>query len=152
MSVRNEAWNDGLRAQAGGAAGTALVLLLGVTAVLGWNYHRNYQVDRSTEKTQRPFAQYATKDLAIMAEGYRVALAEAKSKQIGGRVGTKERHFFNDQIEEFERVQRQTRRVRDRAIDVKEVQDKLTLLEAEQLRRTKPGGLAMIHLTRLFRI
>ena len=154
MSAGNDSWNSDsrLRAQAGGSAASALLLLLVAAAVLGWNYHRNYQIDRSTEVTVRPFAKFATKDLAIMADGYRVALAEAKSKQIDGRVSTTERHFFDEKIEEFERVQRETRRVRDRAIAVKEVQDKLDLIEAEQRRRSQPGGLARIHLKRFFRI
>jgi hypothetical protein len=35
---------------------------------------------------------------------------------------------------------------------VKEIQYKLGLIEAEQGRRAQPGGIAMIHITRLFRI
>ena len=140
------------RSRAGGAVGSALLLLLVAAAALGWNYHRNYQIDRENEPSQRPFARFATKDLAAMAEGYRIALAEARTKQIGGRVATQDRHFFGDQIKEFERVQRESRRVRDRAIDVKEIQSKLDLIEGEQGRRARPGEVAMIHLTRLFRI
>ena len=140
------------RAQAGGAVASVLLVLVVAAAVLGWNYHRNYEIDHSVRKTQRPFAKYATKDLAIMAEGYRIAVAEAKARQVGGRVGTQDRRYFDEKIQEFERVQRETRLVRDRAIAVREVQDKLDQIEAEQRRRSGFGGIAMIHLERLFRI
>jgi len=140
------------RAQAGSSAIVALLLLLVVAAALGWNYHRNYQIDQSADGGGRPFAKFSTEDLALMAEGYRLELAEAKQKQIGGRVGTQDRHFFDEKIQEFERVQRETRRVRDRSIAVKEIQDKLDLVEAEQRRRVRVGGVARVHLERLFRI
>jgi hypothetical protein len=154
MSIRNSNRRSRSRteAQAGGAVVSVLVVLVVAAGVLGWNYQRNYELDQSVRTSDRPYAKYQTKDLDLMAEGYRVALAEAKSKQIHERVATQNRHHFSDKIQEFERVQRATRVIRDSAIAVKEVQDTLAQIEAEQQRRSGFGGIAMIHLERLFRI
>jgi hypothetical protein len=152
ISKGNRRSRSPAEAQAGGVVVSVLVVLVVAAAVLGWNYQRNYERDQSVRTSDKPYAKYQTKDLDLMAEGYRIALAEAKSKQSGERVGTQNRHHFADKIQEFERVQRATRIVRDQAIAVKEVQDTLAQIEAEQLRRNGFGGVAMIHLERLFRI
>ena len=79
-------------------------------------------------------------------------LSSAQSKQSGGRVRTRERYRFSAQIKEFERVQQETRKVRERAIDVAEIQSNIDALESEQQRRASPSGDIMLHVTRLFRI
>jgi hypothetical protein len=140
------------RRQWGGAVVLVLLLLLVLGAALGYNYARNYGIDREEEKQSRPFARYSTENLAIMAEGYRIELGTAEKKQLGGRVQTRERYYFGDKVKEFERVQGETRRVRDRAIAVAEIRETLAQLEAEQERRSSGGQALTTHLTRMFRI
>lgn len=140
------------RRQAGGAAVPVLLLLLVIGGALGWNYNRNLQIERAEDKGKRPYVRYAPDDLAVLAEGYRQAIVEAEASQIGGRVATRDRYHFDAQIREFERVQRETRKVRDRAVQFAELKRSLEEVEQEQRRRRVAGADAMMHLKRLFRI
>lgn len=140
------------RREQGGATGPVLIILLILASALGVNYYRNYATDQENEATKRPFANYPTSELPVLLEAYQMALREARSKQVGGRVQTRERYRFTAQIEEFERVQRETRKVRERAIDVAEIQTNIDALETERQHRASSSGEIMLHVTRLFRI
>ena len=129
-----------------------LLLLLVLGSALGFNYARNYRIDREDEKHSRPFAKYSTENLATIADGYRIELGAAEKRQLGGRVKTRDLYHFGDKVKEFERVQSETRRVRDRAIAVAEIRETLAKLEAEQERRASGGMGLTTHLTRMFRI
>lgn len=140
------------RRQAGGTIATVLALLLLASGLLGWNYYRNYQIDQQDEKRNRPFAAFSTKDLDVMAEGYRIELGAARPNSGNTRVATRERFHFGEQVKEFERVQQQTRQVRDRNIQLAQIEAELAQLEAEITLREQRGSMAMVHMKRMFRI
>ena len=135
----------------GNAVVAVLVLLLIVAAALGGNYVRNAQADAQDEKKSRPYAKYQIGDLEVLAEGYRMELATAEKRHGGRRVSTRTRHHFRDQVQEFERVQRETRKVRDQAIEVAQVRADLKEIEDEISGRQTPGSGAKLHLERMFR-
>lgn len=138
---------------AGGAAIPVLFLLLVLGGALGWNYDRNCRIDREQEKKTRPFARYPTADLPVLEEGYRLELEQAQAKQGARRVQARDRYRLAEQIEEFERVQREARKARSRAVDVAEIQANIDALEAEQARRAAgPPNPALVHITRMFRL
>lgn len=136
---------------AGNVVVPALLLLLGLAGALGWNYHRNYQLEQQQAKS-RPFSALSTQDLALMAAGYRQELAGTSVGSGAKRVATTQRYHFGDQVKEFERVQRETRRVRDRQTGRAQIEADLAQLEAEQLLRANSTADAVVHLTRLFSI
>jgi len=141
------------RKRRGGSAVPIVILLLLVLAGgLGWNYHRNARIDQQTEQKSRPYAAMSTPDLSVMIEGYRQELAAASASAGRTRVATRERYHFGEQIKEFERVQHETRRIRDRQIEAAQIQAELDRLEAEQKIRGDTSSKAMVHLTRMFRI
>ena len=140
------------RRRQGGAMVPVLALLLILAGALGFNYHRNYVAEKETEAKSRPFARYPTAEIPTLLEAYRMELSAAQLKQVRSRVQTRDRYHFSAQIKEFERVQQETRKVRDRAIDVAEIQSNIAALESEQQRRASPSGDIMLHVTRLFRI
>ncbi len=140
------------RREQGGATVPVLIVLAILASALGVNYYRNYVGDQEIEATNRPFANYPTTEIPVLLEAYQMALEVARSKQVGGRVRTRERYRFTAQIEEFERVQRETRKVRERAIDVAEIQSNIDALKTEQQHRASNTGEIMLHVTRLFRI
>jgi len=150
--TRNDTHDRERRRRAGNAVAMTALLLVMAGGLLGWNYYRNYQIEMQDDKQKRPFAAFSEKDLAVMAEGYRQELAGASAGQRGGRVATRERFHFGDQVKEFERVQQETRRVRDRQIELAQVQAELQKIEAEQQLRAGGGPSAMVHLTRMFKI
>ncbi len=136
----------------GNAVAVVLVTLLVVVAGLGVNYVRNYQIDEKDEKNLRPYARYEAAVLEILAEGYRMELSAAEKRYGGRRVQTRERHHFSDQIQEFERVQSEARKARDKALDVARIRQDLQAIEAEQQRRTAGADGVAIHIKRMFRL
>jgi hypothetical protein len=130
--------------------GVVAVLLL-LAMALGGNYVRNYQTDMQQEKQARPYAKYGLQDLQLLAEGYRTEVKAAEARHGGGRVETRTRHHFSDQVQEFERVQRAARSARDQAIEVAQTRDELKKIEEEIQRRADAGGELTVHLERMFR-
>jgi hypothetical protein len=140
------------RRTAGAAVVPVLTLLVLIAGALGVNYHRNYQIDAESDKRSRPFAHYSEEDLGAMTDGYRQERTAA-SQEVGvRRVETRERHHFQDKVDEFERVQRATRRIRDRSSELAQLESELAQLEAEQQIRSRDGSDAMVHLERMFRL
>jgi hypothetical protein len=46
-----------------------LLLLVLVSGLGAWNYHRNWQIERETERT-RPYSSYSVEDLEALREAY----------------------------------------------------------------------------------
>ena len=135
----------------GNAVVVVVALLLLVALALGGNYVRNLKVDQETEKKSRPYAKYGLEDLRVLAEGYRAEVAAAEKRHGGGRVKTQQRHHFDDQVREFERVQKKARKARDKALEIAQLRRDLQRVEAEiQLRGGSAGDFG-VHLERMFR-
>jgi len=137
------------RRRRGSANSLLLLLVLGIVAGLGFNYVRNYRSEQQDEKIERPYAGYDAQALDLLAEGYRAELVAAEKRNAGRRVETRERHHHGDQVREFERVQREARRQRDRALDVAQIRRDLEAIEAEQRHRAVAGEGVGAHLGRL---
>ena len=144
------ATND--RRTLGSGVGVVLLLLLIAGVVLGLNYVRNYRIERQDPNTDRPWARYQPADLELLAAGYRVELAGTEKRQGASRAQVRQRHRFRDQVQEFERVQKQSRRSRDKALDIAQIHTDLEAIEAEQQRRASFTSTVSMHLTRLFRL
>lgn len=138
------------RRNRGSVASVLLLLTLVVVAGLGINYVRNYRSEQQDEKTKRPYAGYDSGSLEVLAEGYRVELVAAEKRYAGRRVETRKRHHFSDQVQEFERVQREARKERDRALDLAQIRRDLDAIQAEQRHRDAGGDGLAAHLDRLF--
>ena len=136
----------------GSAVSALLLILLLASGVLGLNYVRNYRVDQQEQKSKRPYADYPVSDLEMLASGYRMELAAAEKRHVGRRIETRVRHHFSDRVQEFERVQREARTLRKRALDVVQIRRDLDAIEAEQHHRTDAAGRLLAHLERLFRL
>jgi hypothetical protein len=139
------------RRQRGNAVLGVLLLLLLVALALGGNYVRNYQTDQKQEKKARPYARYGVKDLELLAEGYRAEIAKTEARHGGGRVRIQDRHHFDDQVREFERVQRAARSNREQAGEIALLQADLQKVEAELSRRAGEASGASVHFERMFR-
>jgi len=135
----------------GNALVGVLVLVLLLALALGGNYVRNYQTDQAEAKQSRPYAKYKVDDLKILAEGYRMELRSAEQDG-AGRVSTRKRHHFADQVQEFERVQKAARKNRDKSLALAQIRKDLSAIEAELTRRTDATAGAKTHLERMFRI
>jgi hypothetical protein len=137
--------------RAGNAVAGAALLLLVLCVALGGNYVRNTQIDEAQAK-QNPYARYPVADLQVLAEGYRMELAEAERRHGGSRATARDRFHLSAQIKEFERVQKAARNNLDKALEIAAMRRDLQAIEAELQRRSSAGGEIAVHLTRLFRI
>jgi hypothetical protein len=123
---------------AGGASTLLLVaLLIGAIGAGAWNYHRNWQREQES-RASRPLAGYATEDLEALAEAYRgeVKAGAAKydhAKQ--GRAQSRDRAYFDEQVQEFEKVQRASNRTREVGAQLAERETSLRAVEDELAQR-----------------
>ena len=139
------------RREAGASLGLVLVLLLALAAGGAWNYRRNLAAEEA-ERAQRPLAGYTTPDLEALAAAYRAELERLTGRYEaarGARVGTAERGFFGDQIDEYERVRRKSGRRREAGAQLGETEAALRDVD-EELRARGSGALGwQLHLRRL---
>jgi hypothetical protein len=94
------------------AGGTLVLVLVAIVAIAGagaWNYQRNFEAE-AQRNAARPLHGYATSELEALAAAYRQEIAahagRANSKQ-QTRAVAKDRAYFDEQVQEFEKVQKQ---------------------------------------------
>jgi hypothetical protein len=131
--------------------GPIVVILLALVVAGAWNYRRNLAAEEA-ERAQRPLAGYTTADLEALAGAYRAEVATLTGRYEaarGARVGTAERSFFGDQIDEYERVRRRSGRNREAGAQLGESEAALRDVEEELRRRASLGAAWQVHLRRL---
>lgn len=140
------------RRKQGGAQIAVLLLVLGGLAAGGaWNYRRNLAAERAAEAA-RPLSGYSTGDLEALAAAYRqeIQAYEARyASRRGQRAEARERAYFDEQVREFEKVQRATSRTRAAGGDVAEREAALRDVESELASRGPARSTWEIHLRRL---
>ena len=126
------------------AGGTLLLVLVAIVAIAGagaWNYRRNLEAEQQREAA-RPLHGYSTSDLEALADAYRQELAahagRAKSQK-QTRAVAKDRAYFDEQVQEFEKVQKQAAAQR-KAADANATVGDVDLARVEEELRARSGG------------
>lgn len=145
--------NPNARRRGGAASLGLLVAILVAAAGAGaWNYHRNL-IAEQREQATRPLIGYAVGDLEVLAAAYRDEVATLTRRYEGvrtQRVETRDRAFFGDQIDEYERVRRRSGSRRDIGAQLSEAETALRSVEQElEIRRRETGMFANAHVRRL---
>jgi hypothetical protein len=140
----------------GSKLGMALLLLIALGGLGGFNYYRNLQAE-SQDEAQRPLAGYDDAGLAALAEAYRVEIETLQARRAGMRrsadPSAAKGAFIGDNVKEFEKVQRSSQALRDLLGEIAERQGRLAEIEREQqFRAGSAGGGMELHLQRLFTI
>lgn len=137
-----------------GKAMLAVVVLLLLVVAGGYNYHRN-MVAETAEQGPRPFKGYSTDDLSSLRDAYDQevkAFERKRSAQQGRRTRASSGGVMGEQVDEFERVQRNSVALRETTADVAEREAQLRSIERElELRSALAGGLTL-HIQRLTKI
>jgi hypothetical protein len=134
--------------------GRALLLLVVLCALAGggaWNYHRNWTAEKAAEEA-RPLSGYDTADLEALADAYRQEIRREGAryeKSRGARAEARDRAYFDEQVQEFEMVQRQSERAREAGARLSESEAALRDIEAELGRRGPRESEWQAHLRRL---
>lgn len=136
------------RRRAGGAGFLALFLLL-LVAAGAWNYYRNLAAERAV---QRPFQGYAEADLDALAGALRSRSkhqSERYEDAAGRRASPGTKLYFDEQVVEFERVQRvgESKKAAQRELAGSRVT--LKLLEEERVYRARERDHVKVFFERL---
>lgn len=126
-----------------------LVLLGGVGGVGYWNYQRNTAAEN---QEPRPFRGYATADLDKMSAAQKGEIARMQPMVERSRLSHAEARgngFIADQVNEFERVHRQSARERELSGQLADLQVMQQQLETERSKRTNEGEGALLRVLRL---
>jgi len=134
--------------------GRALLLLVVLCALAGggaWNYHRNWQAEQAAVAA-RPLSNYDTADLEALADAYRQEIrsdAARYEKSKGSRAEARDRAYFDQQVQEFEKVQRAAGRSREAGARLSVSEAALHDVEAELAARGPAESEWQVHLRRL---
>jgi hypothetical protein len=137
------------RSERGSASSLVLVLVVLVGAV-GWNYHRNAQVE---EHEFRPYRSYTEADLAALIEAYEEVEAATGDRYESAVTRRSEARGTGDlmgNLNEFERVQRAGRKTRDARGQYADARASLEELRKERARRAGERSKLRLFLRRAF--
>lgn len=129
-----------------------LLVLILVAGVGGWNYHRNWQIDKQQERT-RPYSGYQTEDLEALLDAFKsdIGTSEARlraAKSARGRV-SRGQGMIADNVDQFAATTRTSSKIRNAAGDLAVQQSQVADLEKELAYRSSFGSGMQIHLRRL---
>jgi hypothetical protein len=129
-------------------------MLLVLLAILGgagsWNYKRNLAAE---EAQPRPYKSYSDEQLDQLLTAYRGQIDELSSRYeeaSGSRARQHDVQLLGEAVEQFNRVQRNSRAVRDLGSLLSKEQASLGVIEQEKALRSRLGGPAKIFLRRVF--
>ena len=129
----------------------ALLLLVLLIGFGGYNYHRNWQIEQQGESA-RPFRTYTLDDLTALRDAY-----EQEAQQYERRYTKKDRQrvrasgegLMAERVAEFERIKRNSEKLRALGGQVAEHEARLAEIQREiDYRLTLDQGMAL-HLRRL---
>lgn len=127
-----------------------VVLLLALGVGGAWNYRRN--LDAEAAESPRPYRTLSNAEIGDLIAAYQGEIDEWQAKQGGAdrRSGAvRDRALFEDQIREFERVQREGARSRALGGELLLRRIELEKLEEEQRLRSSSQSTLALHLRRL---
>ena len=118
--------------------GQIVILLAILCAAGGWNYHRNTLID---DAVPRPYRGYSDEELDQLISAYQseveVQMERYRNSAATKKVTVQDGGLLEEQIDEFERVQRLSKQRRERAYRVTENQILVEQLAAERVTRER---------------
>ena len=126
-----------------------LVILMGAGA---WNYHRNYQLERTRERG-RPYSGYSTREVELLRDAVAGELEAARARfeaAKGRRMrSARDQGSVADNARQFSRTARASHSIRDAAGEVAEQESAKSALDEELAVRSSTGAGTALHLRRL---
>lgn len=135
----------------GGQSIGMLIVLLAILGGIGtWNYKRNLEAEAAQP---RPYRSYSDDQLDQLLGAYQgqVDQLEGRYASISGkRTRSGEAQLLGEAVDEFDRVQRSSRAVRDLGSRLSQEQTSLRAIQEEKALRVRMGGPTMSFLRRVF--
>jgi hypothetical protein len=140
------------RRVAGNTMGSLALILVILVGGGAWNYHRNYQLERSSEQG-RPYSGYSVREVELLRDAAAAELEAARARferARRGRAGTaRDLGSVASNVRQFDRTTRASGAIRDAAADVAERESLKAALDRELAVRSEMGAGMDIHLRRL---
>ncbi len=139
----------------GGTLIKVLFLLFLLVGAGGYNYHRNWKLEGSTESRPRPFAAYDQQQLTQLRDAYAAETRNSEqrySAQERRRIRASGEGLMNERVDEFEQIQRHSTTLRKRASEFALSQTRLQEIEAELTLRANERTGFDLHIRRMIRI
>lgn len=130
--------------------GLLVVLLVILCGYGAWNYQRSLAAE---SKQPRPYASYSDAQIDQLLAAYQGKVDELSKRYqaaSGRRATTSKVQMLGDGVEQFNRVQRASRAVRDLGEQLSEEQTSLKAIQQEKAQRAHAGGALMSFLRRAF--
>jgi hypothetical protein len=138
------------RHQAGNSVAPLLLLLVLLVGAGAWNYHRNLEAEG---QEPRPYRGYSDDELTALLGAYE-ARQETQSERYEAvasrRAKAQGKAYFDEQVREFERVQRTSRRKAEARDQLAGTQVVVKQIKAEQAKRAAESDQLMLFLKRAF--
>lgn len=134
-----------------GSGGLALILVVALLVLGGWNYHRNYQLEQA-QRSGASMSRYDTASLIQLMEAYRLevaTLAGERQKLLAARPKVRRTAGVGAGVREFERIQRSADQLRDATGALSSREARLREIEAELATRKRAASGFALHLERL---
>jgi hypothetical protein len=118
-----------------GALVPLLVLLVLLVGGGAWNYHRNLARESQEDRPMRGYAEADLEKLLAAYQGEQERLARRAGATPRARQADASGRLVGENVREFERIQRQSRRVRDANGDLAETELMVARIQQELARR-----------------
>lgn len=127
-----------------------LFLLLLLVGGAAFNYHRNLQAEAQEPRPYRGYTEQELSDLLGAYEGRKEGQSARYQAQASRRVEAKAKSYFDEQVREFERVQRAHRAKAQARDALAGTQVVVKQIRAEQAKREEERDKLMLFLRRAF--
>ena len=140
------------RRTAGSTTTMLLMLLVILTGAGAWNYHRNYQLDRSSERG-RPFSGYSTREVELLRDAVAGELEAVRARFEGAKGrrmrSARDQGSIGANAQQFRRTAQASQSIRDAASEVADRESAKSALDEELAVRSNAGAGTALHLRRL---
>ena len=137
----------------GSKPGGALPMLLLLLAILcgggAYNYQRNVALEKQEPRPYRGYTDEQLEQLAAAYEGEKAKDSQRYEKASSRRATAQGKAYFQDQVDEFERVQRAGAGRKAAQLELAESESQLKRLRAELSRRAGERDRFALHMRRL---
>lgn len=140
------------RGEIGSSVGSLLFLLVLLVGGAAFNYHRNLQAEAAEVRPYRGYSDQQLEDMLSAYEGRGAQQNERYQATTGRRAEARGKAYFDEQVKEFERVQRvheAKARARDELAGTNVV---VKQIRAEQTKRAGERDKLMLFLRRAFSV
>jgi len=140
------------RTQMGSSIPQLLLLLVLLVGGAAFNYHRNLEAEAQEDRPYRGYSDQQLEDMLQAYEGRKEQQSARYESTAGRRADARGKAYFDEQVQEFERVQK-VHAARDRARDqLAGTQVVVKKIRAEQTKRASEADKLMLHLRRAFSV